>query len=258
MAGDKPFKPSKKKLERARKDGKVLKSQVVTQAFGLGSTAISALYLIQASLVRNKILLEYLLLEGFKHPLESLWLAWGELIKIGLGSLACGCCISTIVEISQVGFHFESGILTPKASCFSLGAGAKKIFEGLKTSWLKLLNVIILGFSLFCFFCLFAPASQRMFFHPMEQFPVGLKFWCLAAMSYLAAVFLGLGALEYFVRRKSFFRELSMSHEEVRREHKELEGDPYHKSARRAMHEAVMQQDIVARVRKARVIIVEK
>ncbi|NLF24901.1 MAG: EscU/YscU/HrcU family type III secretion system export apparatus switch protein [Deltaproteobacteria bacterium] len=258
MSENKPFKPSKKKLEKARKEGKVLKSQIVTQACSVAGTALAGLFLTRACLVKNKMLLEYLLLEGFRYPFESLWLAWGELVKIGVGSLLCGCAVGTIVEILQVGFRFESALLAPKASRFDVSNGFKKIWEGLKGGWLKILNLLVLFFCFFHFLGALLQDAKQMFFLPVEQLVQAYQRWYLAMLLLMAGVLFGLGVLEYLIRRRSFFKELSMSHEELRREHKELEGDPHHKSARRVMHESIMQQDLVARVRRARVIVVEK
>ena len=170
----------------------------------------------------------------------------------------CGCAVGTIVEILQVGFRFESAALAPKASRFDFGSGIKRIWEGLKGAWLKILNLVLLSLCFFHFLRGSLRDAKQMFFLPVEQLVWAYQRWYLAMLLLTAGVLFGLGILEYLIRRRSFFKELSMSHEELRREHKELEGDPYHKSARRVMHEAIMQQDLVARVRRARVIVVER
>ena len=67
-----------------------------------------------------------------------------------------------------------------------------------------------------------------------------------------------LGVVDLLVQRKQFNRELSMSVDEVRREERETEGDPRHRAARRSIYEAQIMQDIVSRVRRSKVILVEK
>ena len=46
--------------------------------------------------------------------------------------------------------------------------------------------------------------------------------------------------------------------EKLREEHRQSEGDPHVKAQRRAEHERLLRQDIVARVRRAKVIVVEE
>ena len=75
----------------------------------------------------------------------------------------------------------------------------------------------------------------------------------------IAAVVLILwGIADFGLKRRVFYRELSMSYDELKREVRDQEGDPHLKSARFAEHQSFLQQDLVARVRKSKVIIVER
>jgi flagellar biosynthesis protein FlhB len=67
-----------------------------------------------------------------------------------------------------------------------------------------------------------------------------------------------LAGLGYGVARWKFFRQHSMSLEEVREEYKQDEGDPHVKSARKHEHEALVMGEIERRVKKAKVIVVRK
>ena len=66
------------------------------------------------------------------------------------------------------------------------------------------------------------------------------------------------GVLDFLVKRKEYLKELSMSHDEIRRETKDEEGDPLVKTMRRLQHEELLQRDLVARVRRSKVIVVER
>src|SRR6185295_10003714 len=68
---------------------------------------------------------------------------------------------------------------------------------------------------------------------------------------FLTTLLLVLGVLDYFKKRRAFYRELGMSLDEVRREHREEEGDPLIRSIRRSMQQALVYQDLVERVRKS-------
>jgi type III secretion protein U len=49
-----------------------------------------------------------------------------------------------------------------------------------------------------------------------------------------------------------------MSLDEARRELKDDEGDPMLRSQRKAMHESLLMQDMVQRVRRSKVLVVER
>jgi flagellar biosynthesis protein FlhB len=71
-----------------------------------------------------------------------------------------------------------------------------------------------------------------------------------------AFVGLALGVVDLLVTRRSWLRRLRMTKDEVRREHKESEGDPHVKAARRRAYEELLAQATVASVRNASVVVV--
>jgi flagellar biosynthesis protein FlhB len=72
----------------------------------------------------------------------------------------------------------------------------------------------------------------------------------------VALVGLALGAADILVTRRSWVRRLRMSKEEVRREHKESEGDPQVKAARERAYHELLAEATIATVRTASVVIV--
>jgi flagellar biosynthesis protein FlhB len=71
-----------------------------------------------------------------------------------------------------------------------------------------------------------------------------------------ALVGLGLGALDLLVTRRAWLRRLRMSKAEVKREHKESEGDPQIKLARDRAYQELLAQAAVGNVRQASVVVV--
>jgi len=63
----------------------------------------------------------------------------------------------------------------------------------------------------------------------------------------LAAVFVAFGALDHALAWRRQRRALRMSRDEVRREHREDEGDPVHRAERRRLHQALLQAGPVSR-----------
>lgn len=254
---EKSFKPSKKRLEDARKKGKVLKSQMLTQAVVFLAVIIAFFVILSATWVRNRMLLEYFLVEGYHQPLSCLLEIGRLLLKVIAGGLIFGGATSIIIEAVQVGVKFEPTLLKPKASNFNPAGGIKKAVTGLKQAWLKILSVLCLFVITWWFFRRFSSLIPHVFYASAEQKLAVFKEVFLFLLAGGCLCLIVVGVLEYLVKRRNFYRELSMSHEEVRREHKESEGDPLVKAVRRSQHEALLRQDIVSRVRKAKVIVVE-
>jgi len=64
------------------------------------------------------------------------------------------------------------------------------------------------------------------------------------------------GAADYLWQRRQLWRQLRMTRDEVKREHKESEGDPHHKAERQRLHRELAQQRMLADVRKADFVVV--
>jgi type III secretion protein U len=76
-----------------------------------------------------------------------------------------------------------------------------------------------------------------------------------AFISKVAPVFLVLSALDYFFQRRQYLKGLMMSKYEVKREYKEMEGDPQIKGKRRQLHQEMAMSNTLANVRKAQVVV---
>jgi flagellar biosynthesis protein FlhB len=72
----------------------------------------------------------------------------------------------------------------------------------------------------------------------------------------VALVALALGAADYLMVRRRHLAGQRMTREEVKREYKESEGDPSHRAERQRLHRELMEQRMVAEVRKADFVVV--
>jgi flagellar biosynthesis protein FlhB len=66
-----------------------------------------------------------------------------------------------------------------------------------------------------------------------------------------------LGVADYFWQRLRHAKSLRMSREEVKREHKEREGDPLHKVERQRLHREILEQQIIDDIRRAKLVVVD-
>jgi flagellar biosynthetic protein FlhB len=72
----------------------------------------------------------------------------------------------------------------------------------------------------------------------------------------VVAVVVAVGFLDFMWQRHSHKKKMMMSKEEVKREHKESEGDPHHKHERKRLHKELLEQRMVNSVRKADFVVV--
>ena len=73
--------------------------------------------------------------------------------------------------------------------------------------------------------------------------------------AYVSGVMVVLAALDYLFQRWQHTKKLMMSKDEVKREYKEMEGDPQIKSKRKQMHQEMIAQGATQNTRKATVLV---
>jgi type III secretion protein U len=259
MAEDKGHLPTKKKLKTALQKGRVVKSRFLTQSCATALTALLTAMLLHQAWVESQMLLEYIVVTGAYEPLglckKALRMAFFFIATI-LGSAVC---VSIVVERMQSGGCFELGLLAPQFSRVSPGEGLNRLKSGFSSRlWPLLVMTLFLVIALYLFARGMVPVLATLTLVPsgtkLALISSSLGAWLLKVL--LVLVVMGLG--EYALERRRFYRELSMSEQEIRREHREEEGDPYIKHQRRSLHEQILYQDLVARVRRSKVVVVER
>ena len=258
MTDYKPHPASRRKQRRARRDGKVLKSQLVTQIAGFFLLAFIAFLALRLLWVRILMLLHYSWSAGIQFPFVTsrIWLDYTLLGLLGVALLLALGAVA--MEAIQVGFECFPGLCLPKLSRLNPVLGLQRIGRALKQSWLfGFLTFCFLGFLsaslLFVIGCLPAVLSR-------EAYPALVCCLLIVWFFFLASIvfFSGLSFIDYAVKRRDYFRELSMSVDEMRREQKEDTGDPLHKSRRQAFFSSWNEEDLKNYVRSARVIVVKR
>lgn len=258
MAEEKSHKPTQKKLDKARKDGKVLKSQLFSQSL-VALVAISACILaVRISWVKYTLLLQCFSQSGFEDLSAVSSQAMSLVITIALATLLPAAAVALLLDNLQQGFKVETGVLALKGDRLDPAAGFKRIFGGLAELWQHFIRVVVL---MAVFYGVFGAAKGDVLrvFLVSSQERLGLlqaAVGTLVGYGCLGMVFLG--GIDYLVKRRKFFKELSMSLDDLRREHKESEGDPHIKSHRRQLHEEMCFQDQVQRVRQAKALVVKR
>lgn len=255
MDSEKPYKASKKKIENALKQGKV--PRVGHLSFGIVFLVVILYFLSLKQLI-------------WRYVEQSLHALWGSSLDFGvqkllplgivlalvsIAPLFLAGIVSSFVTSKLTGSRLYMGHLVPKAERLNPGSFTAKVTQGIKKMPLEIIKIIIFVFVVYWILKWFWP------WHLVFPSRSGTTYYYkgfVSAITCCGLLVLSLAIFDGWIKIKRHYKELGMSLEEVRREHREDEGDPYMKSLRSAMHQELISEALVRQVRKAKVIIVER
>ncbi|WP_266167823.1 type III secretion system export apparatus subunit SctU [Dyella subtropica] len=260
-SGDRTEKPTSKRLRDARRDGDVHKSRELT------STALVLVWLLMVMMgmpmirVRLNGLFETVM-EGIHQPFDQAlhnvgWLAGEVFLLLTVPLLLCAAAIGVVVEFLQVGPVFAPKKIKPDASRMNPTEGIKRLFsqENL-VEVIKALakSSLLIGLFVWVLLALLGQFVKLPYAPPQAM---GEALWI--AVKRLATgvifVFFFVSVLDAFYQRHAYTKKMMMSRRDIKQESKENEGDPMIKSRRRQLHQEWSQQNTLAGVRKASVVV---
>lgn len=267
--GEKTEEPTAKKLDDARKDGKVAKSKELTDAFDL--IVLFLVLKIFVSYVYDGLLNVFQFVysripdfvknnskEMTSHSVSGfLYSIIIESIKIMLPFFLFGLVVCVLVNILQVGWKVTTKPLEPKLDKFNPINGFKRIiskdslFELVK-SILKLSLIAYVAYSeisknaneLFVLYDI--PLMQAIILCGQVIINAGLK---------IAIVYLVVGVADWFYQKHKFNEEMKMTKQEVKDEYKNTEGNPEIRGKQRQRMQEASRRRMMQDVPKADVII---
>lgn len=271
MSQDKCLEPSKKKLDKAKKEGKVAYSKELTSLIQISICILTIKYLFgkRHYLVDlyHKI---FIYVEQNNAEIDFyIWLFVFRICLLSTVLIVFVVCIATFcAEYCQKGLILSFSKIKPAFENINPAAGLKRILqmqngEGLDISkfffeivYLSLLCIgvgIIIASLIYSYFILTINADpvslnsiNMISAKIIEEFllKTSLILCCLSIIKFLKS--------KYDIRN-----ELRMTIEEYRKELKEEEGDPYTKGERKAIHREISINNILENVRKASLIITD-
>ncbi len=258
---DKTEQPTSKKLRDARNKGQVAQSK------DLVSTALLLamfMYIMLAWKGAKQSLGELMVLPGrlYREPFDEALRTVSHasikaMVDLTLPALAIVLIFGIGVSYFQVGPLFIFEPLKPDLKKLNPADKLKQMFsmknfvEFLKSCF----KVVFLGILLFI--------VTRDAIRVLVQTPAGglpAVNSVLDQVMYRVAIFtifayVALGAADFAFQKWQHTRGLMMSKEEVKREYKEMEGDPHIKSKRKQLAQELIMNDSAANVRKATVLV---
>ncbi|KLU65042.1 flagellar biosynthetic protein FlhB [Desulfosporosinus acididurans] len=250
-----------KRRSEARKKGQIFKSQEIISSFML-LTAVAVLkFWLPVMLERMAGLFPYVLNLSFEWTESSVASLMVNLLWIGIQIvgpiLAAALVVALAANYLQVGILFTFEPLQPQISRLSPIGGAKRMF-GVK-AWVELAKsmtkVILIGYFLY------ASVRDRLQIYPaLQQLDLGqgAVFLGQAVLELgwkISISFFGLAILDYFYQRWDHEKQLRMSHEELKQEFKQTEGNPEIKREIKRKQRALALSRMMQDMKKADVVV---
>ncbi len=263
--GEKTEEATPKKLEDARKEGQVAKSQELVTAFTLLGLFLS-LKLFAGIMGENFVdvfRFSYNLMDEYSREVfnngygasiinESLW----KVVSIALPIFIAAILIATFVNVLQVKWKPTAKPLQPKLSKLSPLKGFKRMFS--KDKLIDLVKAILkIGFILYLAYTTIMDEAGTL----SIIYGIGLE----AAVMLIGDIainlglkislfYLVLGIADYIYQKMKFKKEMRMTKQEIKDEFKQSEGDPTVKqqikqrmreASRRRMMQKLPEADVV-------------
>lgn len=242
MSGEKTEEPTEHKLKKAREQGQVAQSQDLTMAVSmLGVVAVLLLTADQSldhfrSLLHSALdfadddlTLDLLSKRMGAMVIDALWIFGPSLLAAALFGL--------IGMVSHVGVGLSFDPVKPQPDRVNPVAGFKRLFS-LQSVFDLLQNVIKAAVLAFCMWKLIehlVPLIAGSAYQSTHA--IGAIAWSAVTKLLGAALllFVVLGPADYALKRWIFMRGQRMSFDDIRREFKEMEGDPFIHGQRMAL-----------------------
>lgn len=250
---DKTEEPTPRRLRKARDEGDSAVSAAIGQSLGFALVLALLPGLLATITVGVGAALRAAITTGQADLGTAVWL-WLALSAPVLGVAAAAAALLGVV---QTGGAFTASRFMPDFSRVNPALGIKGLFT--------LERVSSLLRSLFAALAIGWLSWGVLRDHMMDVAATAGRSEAVAATAWLlgkrllwggAVVALVLAAVDYFFVRRAWLVRHRMTKDEVKREHRESEGDPEVKAARRRAHQEALAGSMIAAVKNATVLIV--
>lgn len=257
--------PSEYKLEKARKEGRVAKSQEISGALVLLLCVVTIVFLAKWLFSEIITIFKFYFTQcstyDIKNP-EFLPAFFNVFIKCVLPIGLISAISSVAANIIQTkGFIFSLKPIEPKFSKIVPKIGeylkktifsAKGLFNVAK-SFGKVAVICFVGY-------IYIKKDLFVLIDIIDNGNVAGALGQVAKMAAqilitVAVIFLAISIPDYFVQRHDFMEEMKMTKQEVKEEYKEMEGDPEVKSKLRQMQRQLLSQNVRKAVSESDVVI---
>ena len=251
----KEFPPSPRRLGKLEKEGKIVKTQWV----GTAASCWAAIFCLAGTLswVRVGSLIQWLNCEVWapEAALKAALMMGFRVVALALAAVALS---ATALELAQSRALFLPSLLLQGFQRYRPGSYLSRVKQGFLDGCFGLVRLACLLLAVAPLFALFSAQSALLVVAGQDQVVSLLSTMVWALATRVAIVFSVVAAVAYGFTRWNFFRQHRMSLHELREEHREGEGDPHLKAARKHEHAALVLADLERRVRRSKVVVVRR
>lgn len=264
MADDqeKTEEPTSKKIEDARKEGNVPKSQdlaaIVTLIVGVVVVVFLMGFLGERIVNLYRYYQSFIGVEFNIRILQSIMIKTIIEVMIMLAPITFSIMIAGVIgNIMQFGFIFTTKPITPNLSKINPISGLKNLFslKKLIESVKIVLKVGIVFIIAFIFLLKFMQELPKVELYNLISQLAWLKEKALILAAIVIIAFLIIAVLDVFLVRFQYFKGLRMSKQEIKDEYKQMEGDPQVKARIRRLQMEAARKRMVQDVAGADVVI---
>lgn len=259
---DKTEKPTPKKLQESRKEGRVAR----TQDLGAWATVLVGAYMLKFTIASGGPRLRKLFADAvglIAAPSEAgakaILASGGRTIAVLVGPLCLVLALAALAaSAAQGGVHLATKSLKPKFSRvnplqgFKRIAGPQAVWEATKS----LLKTAIAGWIAYRTIAGLIPLLTTAGALPLASTVRMVADVAVGLVRNIALAGLGMGLADYAYQRKRLGKQLRMTKHEVKQEHKQSEGDPQMKGAIRSRQLAMSRNRMMSRIADADVVLV--
>ncbi|NRR30415.1 type III secretion system export apparatus subunit SctU [Oxalobacteraceae bacterium] len=263
MSGQKTEQPTPRKLDDARAKGQVAVSKELARLVVL--VAVAETVFATETLWREAVfsLFELSLLrigQPFPAALEELLAAATTLLLLVflLFWIVCGAA-ATLTYWGQFGILISGQAIVPTFDKLNPLKGIQQLFtmKKLLELLLALGKAALIGSIVYLLVRAELPAIIGLSGGAPKDIFHGFMSLLRAVFHSVVVVCLCLGLIDFFVQKHFHTRQLMMDMEEIKKEHKETEGDPQLKGQRRQLARELAASDPVARTEAANALVVD-
>ena len=257
--------PSEYKLDKARKEGRVAKSQEISGALVLLLCVVTIVFLSKWLFTEIITIFKFYFTQCSDYNVKNptfLPAFFNVFIKCVLPVGLISAVSSVAANIIQTrGFIFSLKPIEPKFSKIvpKFGEYLKKTVFSLKGLFNVAKSFLKVGIIIFVAY-LYIRKDLFVLIDIIDNGDVSGALGQVARMAAqilitVAVLFLVLSIPDYFVQRHDFMEEMKMTKQEVKEEYKEMEGDPEVKSKLQQMQRQLLSQNIRQAVSESDVVI---
>lgn len=253
--------PTPRRLQEARRKGQVAVSRDLTGVATFAAVAAAVVATAPLWVGRLVALLRDTLLGAPHWPASAAAAVLGRALDVVLWSvgpaLLAGVAAAILVGV-QVRPLWTWEPLRPKLERIDVLQGLRRLF-GLR-------RLVDLARSLAALTAMLVVAGVTLWEAAPDLIRLGgvgppgvgatLAAWITVLAMRGGLVLLAAAVVDLLLQRHRHHRDLRMTKDEVRREHKDTEGDPQHRAARKRMHQEIMENDMLQQVRTADLVVV--